>query len=506
MDASENKKCTRDGRQYRMEWKGVYQLDKYFDILVIVCGQLYPLLLPPTYLVLKTHLRMAYTILHATLECLYNYESWDDAAITQNKDVYDRKAGKSEKYARPCWFPGSPRSPQVAAFLRMALPCELIDEVLCRVPVKYLLRCRCVSKEWCSLIDSTAFIKKHLKTTTECNAPGVILTGEQSLFLTDLESLSAEEEVNVVEIRDPLKTIFPDAEFVGAANSLLCFCKNNAYEFLIYNPATRKYRKVPDMPYMFVLWFDMVTVSHCGFGYDHVNDDYKVVKIAEFCGMMVIVYSLKSNCWTQIHDVPRNILIHPSSRKGMFASGALHWVAAKSQPPDGCFIVLGFDLGLEHFKELPSPVARYGDFYIADGGSLCILEQCTKSRTDVWLINNYGAENPWYKAFSVEKPCALGSYKAFRPVAFSRSGKDVLLEVDQDQDQDRTKLLWYDPEKKVVKNARIHGIPSKFGANLYRKSLLQLTVNEQRWKSSEDKEKKKQQKKRKKEEKQQKKR
>ncbi|KAL1819208.1 hypothetical protein ACET3Z_014077 [Daucus carota] len=380
----------------------------------------------------------------------------------------------------------------------MALPCELIDEVLCRVPVKYLLRCRCVSKEWCSLIDSTAFIKKHLKTTTECNAPGVILTGKQSLFLTDLESLSADEEVDGVELKDPLKSVFPDADFVGAGNSLLCFCKKNACKFLIYNPATRKYRKVPDMPSMFALCFGMATATNRGFGYDHVNDDYKVVMIADFCGMLVIVYSLKSNCWTQIHDVPSDILVYPSSQKGMFASGALYWLAAKNQP-DGCFIVLGFDLGLEQFKELPSPVARDGDFYFADGGSLCILEQCTKSRTDVWLKNNYGAENPWYKAFSVEKPCALGSFKAFRPIAFSRSGKNVLLEVDQD----RTKLLWYDPEKKEVKNARIYGIPSKFSAHLYRESLLQLTENVRRQKPSKDKKKKKQEKKRKKEKKQQ---
>ncbi|KAK1355534.1 F-box domain-containing protein [Heracleum sosnowskyi] len=371
----------------------------------------------------------------------------------------------------------------------MALPCELIDEVLCHVPVKYLLRCRCVSKEWCSLIDSTAFIKKHAKTTIESNASsGIVITGDQSLFLTDAESLYADEDVAVTEIKDPLVTVFPGADFVGASNSLLCFCKNNWNDFLLYNPSTRKHKKVPSIG-EFVLWFDFVLVSHCGFGYDHVNDDYKIVKIAEFCGMVVMVYSLKSNQWTQIHNVPNNILIHPLSRKGMFAHGALHWLAAKNLPGSS-YIILGFDLGFERFREIPSPVARNGKFYVADGGSLCILEECTNSRTDAWLINNYGAENPWYKALSMEQPGALGSFRVYRPVVSSRSGKDVLLEVDI------SKLVWYDPERKVVKNVRIHGLPSKFGAELYRESLLQLSENEQLQKPSKDKKEKKQQKER----------
>ncbi|KAL8093162.1 F-box protein CPR1-like [Apium graveolens] len=318
----------------------------------------------------------------------------------------------------------------------MALPCDLIfDQILCRVPVKYLLRCRCVSKEWCSIIDSAAFINKHAKTIIESNAgSGIIITGSETLFLTDTESFYGDEDVVVTEIKDPLKTVFPGADFVGVANSLLCFCKNNWNDFLLYNPSTRKHRKVPSMG-EFVLWFDMVNVSQCGFGYDHVNDDYKIVKVVDFCGLVVMVYSLRSNCWTQIHKVPDNIEIYPKSRKGMFASGALHWLAAKKMPASS-FIILGFDLGFERFNEIPSPVARNGNFYIADGGSLCIVEQCTNSRTDVWLINNYGAENPWYKAFSVEQPGPLGSFRAFSPVVFSRSGKDVLLEVDS------SKLVW----------------------------------------------------------------
>ena len=179
----------------------------------------------------------------------------------------------------------------------MSLPNELIDEILCRVPVKYLIRCRCVSKEWCSIIDSNAFIEKHRTRTSECNLDrGVVISGDGigKVFLTDVEALR-DENVDVIELDDGFVS---GAEFVGVSNGLICLCMENKSEFVVCNPSTRKYRKLPRVPRMFGKEFEGVEVPLCGFGYDRVNDDYKVVKIGE-CEKctVVVVYSLKSNSW-----------------------------------------------------------------------------------------------------------------------------------------------------------------------------------------------------------------
>ncbi|KAL8093161.1 F-box protein CPR1-like [Apium graveolens] len=381
----------------------------------------------------------------------------------------------------------------------MALPYELFcDEVLCRLPVKYLLRCRCVSKEWCSTIDSNAFVKKHLKKSIECNpyGDGVIFTVANKFHFTDLESLYA-NDVTVLEINDPLKTVLSGTVFVGASNCLACFRNKVKNEFLLLNPSTRKYKKIPSMPHEFASWFEMEEVPQCGFGYDQVNDNYKVVSIADLLeqgnpdrfGVMVLVYSLKTNNWTQIHNIPSNYYL--SIPLGMYKSGVLHWSAIKSSPGICSeYIIVGFDLGLEQFKEVPSPAVD-GKFVVPGGGSFWVLEKCTNSRMTVWHSNSNGTQNLWYKAFSVEQPGAIGSFEFIRPVAFSNRGNDILLEVDN------TKLVWYDPETKVVKNVRIHGIPTKFSLHLYREGLLQLTDKEQLLKTpSEEKKEKKQQKKR----------
>lgn len=370
----------------------------------------------------------------------------------------------------------------------MSLPHELLDiEILCRLPVKSLLRFRCVSREWCSLIDSPAFVKIHRKRTTECQTyGGVILTGVEQFYLADLESLHA-ADVHVKELEEPLKTLLSGAQFMGAVNGLICFCKNKRREFIIFNPSIRKYRIIPRMPREFARSFDLVKVSPCGFGYDHVNDDYKVVKIANLHGMMVMVYSLKMDYWTQIRkNFPSNISL--KTKFGLYTSGTLNWLAKKAR-------LVGFDLALEQFKEVPFPVDD-GKFYLPEYGSFCILNDNIfrtdkwHFSTDAWLINNYGTDNTWYKAFSLERPGALGFFRFMKPVVFSRSGKEVLLQVDG------ARLVWYDLERKVVKDIRFHGIPIRFGSHLYTESLVQLTKDQQLQKPSEEKIKKKRPKKR----------
>ncbi|XP_074378652.1 F-box protein At1g11270-like [Apium graveolens] len=113
----------------------------------------------------------------------------------------------------------------------MALPADLIDEVLCRLPVKPLLRFRCVSKGWCSLIDSNAFAKKQLKTAIACNAGSCLLIvtfgDDRKFYFVGFDSLD-DESAALVEIDDPLKSFIPGAQIMGGCNVLNKYCKFDA--------------------------------------------------------------------------------------------------------------------------------------------------------------------------------------------------------------------------------------------------------------------------------------
>ncbi|KAM3340851.1 hypothetical protein P3S68_028486 [Capsicum galapagoense] len=69
------------------------------------------------------------------------------------------------------------------------IPPEVIDEILSRLPVKSLLRFKCVSKSFKSLIDSPKFIQAHLKQQSlKPNSDGKLLIlnkNQKKLFSLD---------------------------------------------------------------------------------------------------------------------------------------------------------------------------------------------------------------------------------------------------------------------------------------------------------------------------------
>ncbi|XP_074336277.1 F-box protein CPR1-like [Apium graveolens] len=347
----------------------------------------------------------------------------------------------------------------------MSLPGELVDEILCHLPVKPLLQCRCVSKEWCSLIDSNAFIKKNLKKNLECNTGGglTINAGSDKFYLADFDSLD-DPSASVVQINDPIKTLLVDSQFMGTSNGLMCVFKNEMNDVFLFNPTTRKSRKIANSPPQFPNSFTPIESYMCGFGYDEVNDDYKVVKIAD----------LKTNAWTWIQNVPEVCF---TSNRGIFAGGSLHWTAISS--PTNCKdLIVGFDLELQQFKEVHFPPikpplvrVKINIRCLFDvGGCLCITDNYPP-HLDVWVMKIYGAKKTWYKALSVKQHKTLGSFTTFSPLAFSKSRSYILLEVD------RKKLVWYDLDKNKVRKVRMRGIPVKCNSFLYTESLLKLTID-----------------------------
>ncbi|WOG90757.1 hypothetical protein DCAR_0310001 [Daucus carota subsp. sativus] len=263
----------------------------------------------------------------------------------------------------------------------MALPCEMIAEILCRLPVKPLLRFRCVSKEWCSLIDSNAFAKKQIKNALDCNAGvGVMISkldfgGEKRVYLAGFDSLD-DESVSVVEIDGPLKAFLSVAHVVGSSNGLMCVIKYVTKDVFLLNPTTRKTRKIACAPPEFPRSFRMGDSHFFGFGYDEVSDDFKVVLIAkcyrQFHGLIAVVYSCKTNAWTRVQDVPSNIQL--LGTMGLFASGSLQW-RATTIGKIRKHIIVAFDLQRQLFKEVPfSPTETCADFnYLVNAGNICVF-------------------------------------------------------------------------------------------------------------------------------------
>ena len=194
---------------------------------------------------------------------------------------------------------------------------EIIFEILLKLPVISLLRCKAVCKEWYALISDKRFIKTHysLSSTNNNFAHLVFFSGNyhEKLKSCPINDILFDNSVNNA-LEYPFKCssrYYSQNRIVGSCNGLLCIYHEGA--LLIYNPSTRILNR---LYYGFNYWD-----AQFGFGYDELNDDYKVVAIL-YDAKKVKIYSLKTGKWKNICDFPK---CYDLIARGIFSNGVLHW-------------------------------------------------------------------------------------------------------------------------------------------------------------------------------------
>ncbi|XP_074375291.1 putative F-box protein At3g16210 [Apium graveolens] len=268
------------------------------------------------------------------------------------------------------------------------IPEHLLTEILIRLPVKSLLLCKSVSKPWLSLISNPNFIKSHIKHTT--TKPGadqtLIVKGEDDYSLSLLN-------LNSPHIRAPLDLPFsrgyysygPLLKLVGSCNGIICVSvyifpiDSFRYEFNYYlknpmtylwNPATKQSKLIP----VHSLRYRLTSVA-IGFGFDPIENDYKVVRIVSFSDdrpRSAEVYSANHNVWRRVRPFgdleeyrDRDITFcvpedYPEFDEydicvnGLLSCSGLHGIMA-------------FDLNKEVFTcRIPVPVGSFNHYHLTD--------------------------------------------------------------------------------------------------------------------------------------------
>ena len=259
---------------------------------------------------------------------------------------------------------------------------------------------------------------------------------------------------------------------------------NKKEDVALWNPSTKKYKKLPVTTLQFApdgYDFSQYTVS--GFEYDETSDDYKVVRslrliLAENSSSVSEVYSLKNDSWRRLPDYPYNLRYLRAF--AMLVSGALHWLVTSKAESDRTNLILAFDLGVEEYRLVPRPDFSDNDCRMnvgVLGGCLTIYRGNYFNRLDVWVMKDYGVKESWTKLFTAMEPFSISSFQYERPVAYSKSGGEVLLEQFRMEDKNQ-RLVWYDlKNNKKVKNVKIQGAPDKFHADICCGSLVPLGGN-----------------------------
>uniref|UniRef100_M0ZR11 F-Box protein n=1 Tax=Solanum tuberosum TaxID=4113 RepID=M0ZR11_SOLTU len=249
-----------------------------------------------------------------------------------------------------------------------SLPEELIIAILVRVPVKYLLQFKCVSKYWFNLISSPEFVKTHLSFSAKDYTRHISLlqldTQYTNIKYCSVSSLFHNSVNEALDLDCPMNNPPQCLYILGSVNGLVCL--SDGFDGLvIWNPSIRKFNKV----------FDYVPtqIHECwsiyGFGYDEVHHDYK-----------------HRHCWgiTSIDLVDEKwgkVELPSDNKEGGLKLG-----------------LLGSDLSV-----------------------LCNNDERTHS--DVWVMKEYGVKASWTKLYTITYP---ENYNLSPPLFMYNKGEILL--------------------------------------------------------------------------------
>lgn len=337
------------------------------------------------------------------------------------------------------------------------LPLELIEDILRRMPVRALKRFRAVSKPWCHLIDSSNFVKLHLRRSLISNSHRKLIIAGLGVYSVDLDSPEKAQLIKPPFYYKSVDTIS------NSCNGIVLVMSDPP---ILWNPFSRDYKVLPDCAADYPSELELYERTTFGFGYDSTNDDYKVLRIVEFRNERshiwmhseAMIYGLKSNRWRRMAPFPYPLPFLRGHWR-VHVNGALHTLVAEA---DSLFTVkiMAFSIESEGHYEvvLPSGIQFRGVDASLDVIDGCLSLLCAhRSRVVIWVMKDYGVKESWTKLLSIRPP-AIEPGDFVKPLVFSREGDKILLNCCD------KRLVWYDLSSTTVESVSVDGMPFVFYA------------------------------------------
>ena len=364
------------------------------------------------------------------------------------------------------------------------IPEDVVVDILLRLPVKSLLRFKCVRKNWCALIKSPSFIKEHFQYRNNncarllvCNmkmAPELHPIVKSVVF-----SLLPEEIVpGVTPEQKTLLQLQRVTDFTCVAGPVngLFLVEKSLYGVDVclglWNPATKEFRSLPPAPFEIEGFLSHNNDHQYGLGFDMSTLDYKVVWIRVFWDdlglsdnnrVYTCVYSSCNNSWRRLTPKfpPSSILSAPLD--ATYLNGVYYWL---SRGLDGIFMILSFDMVCEQFGEMQVPdiPTKHWGTLTLHGGSLVMLTsgQPMTSIYDVWVMKQ---EGNWSKVHTIQP-----HIDAHWPINIWDNNKMVFENMETSQ------LVLYDPKTRRVTDLGFQLDPNIDGCWVfnYKESLVPI--------------------------------
>jgi F-box interacting protein len=304
-----------------------------------------------------------------------------------------------------------------------SLPDDVVFDILTMLPVKSLIRFRCVSKFCNSTITSPIFFTKHLNLNKAKSLPnhnGYLLYTSHAITSDPDRELCAvvcNSDFTLTEIsRFKIPFVY---NMFGFCNGMFGFFKHIDYTIYLWNPTIKKSKILAAAG----TTCSCFPTSFCSFthglAYDSQNNDYKILRIVssnEWIGSKIVqeveaeVYTLSTDSWRRVVISVGSLsgsILRTQENPCVFVNGALHSIAYTLEKN----FILCFDVNDERFREimLPddyldgfSPIFYCSEQLVVFKGSLALVD-FGRIRDEesyicrIWVMGEYGVVNSWTK-------------------------------------------------------------------------------------------------------------
>jgi F-box interacting protein len=310
---------------------------------------------------------------------------------------------------------------------------DIAIEIFLRLPLKSLIRFKCLSKYFESLISNQTFVKYHLQRSQKNTNLLIKFTDCLKSFSLVNDDISLSTIVKDFDFGSRLKSKY---KVVGSCNGLVCLIAikrpGTKYLVCLWNPSTKSLSYKASLLVHSQSWswgcppYDMF-----GFGYDSLSDTYKVVVVNfktsnnDSLKSEVNVYNKHDNCWRNIQNFPGFGIL--TRNPGMYLNGTLNWFATSNFDCDWKIpvYIVSLDLGKETYKQLSLPSCfdqahRVGRWRAKPSlgilkDRLCFsYDDVERTQFFLWQMNEYGVESSWtqllklsYQALRIDEECIL---------------------------------------------------------------------------------------------------
>ncbi|KAL9308871.1 putative F-box protein [Arabidopsis thaliana] len=264
------------------------------------------------------------------------------------------------------------------------LPCELIEEILSRVPPESLVRFRTVSKKWNALFDDKMFINNHKMTFR------FILATESKFYSV---SITPKIEVRELSLDIPGLQLKPKI-LIDCNGFLLCGMEKEG--IVVWNPWLRQARWIKPKVNQPSLCFNGI-----GYEYDNMkleSSGYKTLvsypNELDPTRSVWKIHDFASNSWKYT-----NLVMSCSSGVTLFGAsvslnGILYWVASHLKN-NSLFVLVYYNFSNEKvykFSDLPCGENHHHDVLVLRifrEDRLSLLKQChLTKKIEIWVTKN----------------------------------------------------------------------------------------------------------------------